>query len=293
MHRVDVKSLAKLSQKFSEGKLPQVNRRLAFDDNECVSTPVLKSRGIAEELLLEVIQSRGSMHRLAIASRQSIDPEVGDALARCADRAVHHALAENVGARMSEAGWAHLIQLGQSDRELAEKLARRSDMPVALKRKLCAKLEDTRMRTLNAMPGVMRDQIENTIASSVRPAKLPGDKPVDLASVQARMLELNRKAKLNDSTINRFAVYGEYAEVTAALALLTGSPIEVIRTLIASDKVEGVVLACKAARLDWRTAATIVGNRPGVPPLPAGELEKAKAIFASVSVSAAQRTVRF
>src|SRR5882724_9248239 len=66
MHRADVKSLAKLSQKFSEAKLPQVDRRLAFDNNESVSTPVLKSRGIAEEILLEVIQSQGSMHRLAI-----------------------------------------------------------------------------------------------------------------------------------------------------------------------------------------------------------------------------------
>ena len=52
-------------------------------------------------------------------------------------------------------------------------------------------------------------------------------------------------------------------------------------------------LACKAARLDWRTAATIVKNRPGVPPVPAGEMEKAKEVFESVSVSAAQRTVRF
>jgi uncharacterized protein (DUF2336 family) len=295
MHRVDVKSLAKLSQKFSEAKcvLPQVNRRLAFDENESVSTPVLKSRGIAQELLLEVVQSQGLKHRLAIASGQSVDSEVGDALAQCNDRAVHHALVENRGARISEAGWACLVQRGESDRELAGKLARRPDVPVALKRKLHAKREDARMRLLNAMPGVMRDQIEDTIASTGATGTLPDGEPSDLASAQARMLELNRKARLNDSTINRFAVYGEYVEVTAALALLTGSPIEVIRTLIASDKVEGLALACKAARLDWRTAATIVKNRPGVPPVPTRELEKAKEVFESVSLSAAQRTVRF
>jgi uncharacterized protein (DUF2336 family) len=295
MHRVDVKSLAKLSQRFSEAKclLPQVNRRLAFDKNESVSTPVLKSRGIAQELLLEVVQSQGLKSRLAIASRQSIDSEVSDALAKCNERAVHHALVENLGARMSEAGWARLVQLGENDSELAEKLARRSDIPVALKRKFCAKREDARMRFLNAMPGVMRHQIEDTIASTGATGTLPNPDPSDLASAQARMRELNCKAKLNDSAINRFAVYGEYVEVTAALALLTGSPIEVIRTLLASDKVEGLALACKAARLDWRTAATIVKNRPGVPPVPAGEMEKAKEVFESVSVSAAQRTVRF
>ena len=295
MHRVDAKSLAKLSQKFSEAKcvLPQVNRRLAFDENESVSTPVLKSRGIAQELLLDVIQSKGLKHRLAIASGQSVDSEVGDALAQCSERAVHHALVENRGATISDAGWACLVRRGESDRELAEKLARRPDVPVALKRKLHAKREDARMRLLSAMPGVVRDQIEDTIASTGATRTLPSPEPSDLASAQARMRELNRKARLNDSTINRFAVYGEYVEVTAALALLTGSPIEVIRTLIASDKVEGLALACKAARLDWRTAVTIVKNRPGVPPLPAGELERAKEVFESVSLSAAQRTVRF
>jgi uncharacterized protein (DUF2336 family) len=294
MYRVDVKSLAKLSEKFSESRcvLPQVDRRLAFDENEPVWLPILRSQRIGSELLLEVIQSRGSSHRIAIASRPSTDPQVGDALAQCPERAVHHALVENRGARISEAGWARLVQLGESDRELAEKLGRRPDVPVALKRKLHAKREDARMRVLNAMPGVMREQIEDTIATGAS-GTLPTPEPSDLASVQARMLELNRKAKLNDSTINRFATYGEYVEISAALALLTGSPIEVIRAILASDKVEGVVLACKAARLDWRTAATIVKNRPGAAPLPAGELEKARAVFESVSLSAAQRTVRF
>jgi len=295
MHRVDAPSLAKLSQKVSEAKcaVPQVDRQLALDENESVWLPILRSQRIAPELLLEVIQSRGSSHRLAIASRPSTDPQVGDALAQCPDRAVHHALVDNRGARISEAGWARLIQRAESDPELAEKLGRRPDVPIALKRKLHAKLEDTRMRQLNAMPGVMRHQIEETIACNGATGTLPDPNPSDLASVQARMLELNRKAKLNDSTINRFATYGEYAEITAALALLTGSPMEVIRAMLASDKVEGVVLACKAARLDWRTAATIVKNRPGVPPVTAGELERAKTVFESVSLSAAQRTVRF
>jgi uncharacterized protein (DUF2336 family) len=295
MNRVDATSLAKLSQKVSEAKcaMPQVDRQLAFDENESVWMPILKSQRIAPELLLEVIQSRGSSHRLVIASRPSTDPQVGDALARCAERAVYHALVDNRGARISEAGWACLIQRAEGDRELAEKLGRRPDVPVALKRKLHAKLDDTRMRQLNAMPGVMRHQIEDTIASTSAVATLPTPEPSDLASIQARMLELNRKAKLNDSTINRFATYGQYVEISAALALLTGSPIEVIRAILASDKVEGIVLACKAARLDWRTASTIVKNRPGMPPLAAGELEKAKTVYESVSLSAAQRTVRF
>jgi hypothetical protein len=63
--------------------------------------------------------------------------------------------------------------------------------------------------------------------------------------------------------------------------------------LIASDNLEGLVLACKASRLDWATAAAIVKHRPGQLPVAPAELEKAKRTFDEFSLSAAQRTVRF
>ena len=294
MDRVDTQSLARLSQKLSETKcaLPQLTRRLAFDKNESVWAPVLKSRSIAREVLLEVVQSRGPSHHLAIASRHSIDPTLSEALIRCGQRAVHHALAENLGAQLSEAGWARLAELGRRDPGLAEKLDRRSDIPGLIKREIHAKVEDAHMRVLSARPGVMRDKIEDSIASSA--ASGPFDpKPEDLARAQAQMVDLARKGKLKDSTVNRFAAAREYVELAAALALLTGSSIDVIRAMIASDKIEGLVLACKAARLSWGTTKMIVKNRPGLPPVPAGELDKAKETFESFCLSAAQLTVRF
>jgi uncharacterized protein (DUF2336 family) len=291
---VDTPSLARLSQKLSETKhiLPQVTRRLAFDENESVWTPILKLRGIAQDILLELVRSRGLEHQLAIASRHSVDAPLSDALIQRGGLAVHHALAENLGAQMSETGWAHLAQLGQSDPNLAAKLARRADTPGPLKRDIQARLEDAQMRLLNARPRVMRDQIEDTVASNAA-TRMGGPEPADLARAQARTQELARQGKLRDSTVNRAAASRDYAEVAAALAVLTGSPIEVIRALIAGDKVEGLVLACKAARLSWGTTSMVVKNRPNMPQLPAEELEKARETFMSFSLSAAQRTVRF
>ena len=206
-------------------------------------------------------------------------------------QAVHYALAENKGAKLSEESWNRLIKLGESNQGLAQRLGRRRDIPTPLKRQFHSKLEDTRMRELNAMPGVMRDQIENTIATTAIVAN--SDQRPDYASAQAKMIELGRKGRLNDSTINRFAISGEYTNIVAALALLTGSPTDVIERLIASDSIEGLVLACKASRLDWATANAIARHRPGHSPVPAEELEKAKKTFETFSLSAAQRTVRF
>ena len=153
--------------------------------------------------------------------------------------------------------------------------------------------DDARMRVLHARPRIMRDQIEDTIASNRATGRLPDPDPSDFASAQVRMVELNRQGKLKDATINRFAASREYVEIAVALALLTGSTVEVIRNLIVGDKVEGLVLACKAARLTWATTSMIVKNRPGMPAASAGELEKAKETYESTSLSAAQFTVRF
>jgi uncharacterized protein (DUF2336 family) len=291
--RVDTQLLTQISRQLTEAKcaLPQATRRLALHEDESISLPILESGSLTQDLLIEVIQSCSGKQRLAVALRHDVGRPVSEALVRCGDQAVHYALAENKGAKLSEESWNRLIKLGESNQGLAQRLGRRRDIPTPLKRRFHSKLEDTRMRELNAMPGVMRDQIENTIATTAIVAN--SDQRPDYASAQAKMIELGRKGRLNDSTINRFAISGEYTNIVAALALLTGSPTDVIERLIASDSIEGLVLACKASRLDWATANAIARHRPGHSPVPAEELEKAKKTFETFSLSAAQRTVRF
>ena len=291
--RVDTQLLTQISRQLTEAKcaLPQATRRLALHEDESISLPILESGSLTQDLLIEVVQSCSGKQRLAVALRHDVGRPVSEALVRCGDQAVHYALAENKGAKLSEESWNRLIKLGESNQGLAQRLGRRRDIPTPLKRRFHSKLEDTRMRELNAMPGVMRDQIENTIATTAIVAN--SDQRPDYASAQAKMIELGRKGRLNDSTINRFAISGEYTNIVAALALLTGSPTDVIERLIASDSIEGLVLACKASRLDWATANAIARHRPGHSPVPAEELEKAKKTFETFSLSAAQRTVRF
>jgi len=295
MGHADTPSLAQFSQQLAEVKcaLPLSARQLALHGDETVWLPILKSVRLAPEVVLEVTQLGGPRHRVAIASRQTVDPAVSEALMQFADPAVNHALAENLGASLLEADWARLVQKSESDAALAQKLARRSDLPEALKRKVRARLEDARMRHLNAMPAVMREQIENTIATADARKIMANSQPPNYAAAQAELAELNRKGKLNDSTINRYALRGEYTNIVVALALKTGSPFDVILPLLASDNIEGLVLACKASRLDWATAAAIIRHRPGQSPVPPAELEKARKTYDEFSLSAAQRTVRF
>jgi hypothetical protein len=295
MDSADRPSLIKLSQRLSDTKRPpaRASRRLALEADPSIWTPILKSGGIADELLLEVAQAGGPNHLAVIAGRHSVDPSVGAILVQRGDSGIHHALVRNRGARLFEPEWTRLVQLGEGDTGLAKELGRRSDIPDPLKYRIRVKLEDAQMRLLHARPRVLRDQIETTIATTDATGILCDPEPPDYVSAQVRMVELNRKGKLNDSTVNRFAVGRDYANVIAALAFLSGSSIEVIEPLIVSNNVEGLVVACKACRLSWATTTMIVKNRPGPPPISSEELAKAQKTFESCPLSAAQRAVRF
>ena len=293
--RSDTASLVKLSRKLPDIKrsLPKTVRWLVLHESAAVSAPVLQLGTLSPDLLIEAAQTRGLGHLKAIAGRHSIDPSVGTFLVQRGDPDVHQTLVRNRGARLLESDWSRLVQLAESDTGLAEQLGRRSDLPDPLKRRIQLKMEDTQLRRIHAMPQIMRSQIETTIANTDGAEMLCDPDPPDYSSAQAKMVELNRKGRLNDSTINRFAVGRDYTNVIAALAFLSGSSIKVIEPLIVSREVEGLVIACKACRLNWATTSMIVKHRPGLPQISAEDIEKARQRFESVPLSAAQRAVRF
>ena len=86
---------------------------------------------------------------------------------------------------------------------------------------------------------------------------------------------------------------GEYVHVVAALALKADVKVEAIEPLLEPDRVYGLIVACKAARLSWSTTTMIVRNRPNCPPSTDRELEQCVAVFESLLLSVAQWTIRF
>jgi hypothetical protein len=130
------------------------------------------------------------------------------------------------------------------------------------------------------------------------PGKAPAmraaeSRPRDYTQANNDVVMLNRTGKLNDSTVNRFAMKGEYTHVVAALSFMTEVKVEDIEPLIQSDRLYGLVVACRAARLDWSTTNTIIRNRPQCPSASQHEIERGREIFDALLLSVAQWTVRF
>ncbi|NOJ47299.1 DUF2336 domain-containing protein [Bradyrhizobium archetypum] len=268
-------------------------RNLAFHDDVLVAGPVLRhSVCLSEEDLLEIARSRSQQHLLAISDRKALNEALTDALMRFGDVNVSNALARNTGARFSECGYATLVGRAERDEDLAEKLGLRLDIPGNLLRELIVKVADVvRARFLTASRPVARKKTQGSAAVAAQNS-VPR-KAIDYTKAQSEVVALNRTGKLNDMTVNRFAVRGEYDLVVAALALKADVKVEAIEPFLEPERVYGLIVACKAARLSWSTTTMIVRNRPDCPPSTDRELEQCVAIYESLLLSVAQWTIRF
>jgi hypothetical protein len=139
----------------------------------------------------------------------------------------------------------------------------------------------------------IRERVQAALASaSTQTAGPKATASDDHAAAKAAITVLNKGGKLSDSSVNRFAVRGEYPNVIAALTLLSGADLEVIAQLMEEESGSGLIIACRGSRLNWQTTAAILNNRR-VPPLPKAQLDQLKEVFELLYVSAAQYTIRF
>jgi uncharacterized protein (DUF2336 family) len=291
LEQTEATTLAHLSATLSEIDLAprETVRRLALHDDAAVAAPVLsRSNRLSERDLIEIVTTRSQQHLLAVSGRKTLNEALTDTLIRRGDVHVSNALARNGGACFSECGYATLVGRAERDESLTEKLGLRWDIPATLLRELLAMATDAvRARFLTASRPAPLLKVEAPAIIAEPP------KPIDYTQAQREVAALNRAGKLNDSMVNRFAVKQEYVHVVAALSFMSEVKIEAIEPLIKSDRLYGLIVACKAARLDWSTTRMIIRSRPGCPPVTEQELEQGLEVFESLLLSVAQWTIRF
>jgi uncharacterized protein (DUF2336 family) len=298
IERMDAATLVPLSEALSTTDLApgETIRRLAFHDDALVAGPVLRnSNRLSEKDLVEIAKTRGQQHLLAISGRRALNETLTDVLMRIGDVNVSNALAHNPGAQFSECGYATLVGRAERDESLTEKLGLRLDIPANLLRELLAKATDiVRARFLTAPRPVVQGKAktQGSCVATTGPIGVARPK-VDYTQAQSEVLALNRAGKLNDSTVNRFAVRSEYTNVVAALSLLSDVKVEAVEPLIEPERLYGLIVACRASRLSWSTMTMIMRNRPGSAPPTQRELEQAREVFDALLLSVAQWTVRF
>lgn len=287
--------LAPLSMIFcGQASAPQeVIRLLARHEEAMVAVPILlKSETLSKDDLVEIANDRGRQHLLAISGRKTLDEALTDALLKRGDMAVYCALARNAGARFSDQGCLKLAAAAERDGDIADALRTRPSMPVkVLHEFLTEATRAAQARPRQTAPLPCETTREG--AKGLAGVSTSAPEPIDYSEAKSRVLALSHAGKLGDRTVNRFAVHGEHANLVAALSLLAEVATEVIEPLLRESDCYGLVVACRASRLDWQTTLAVINSRSNARKLPREQLEQGKVLFETLSLSIAQRTIRF
>jgi uncharacterized protein (DUF2336 family) len=236
---------------------PSVVRRLANNDEIAIAGPVLtESARLSAEDLVEIANTKGEQHLLAISGRWWLKEIVTDVLLARRYPSVSRRVISNPGARVSAAGFAIVLTQAESDPELAVETGIRVDLPSA---------------------GADREM------SRVH----------DFTAAKRLVALLNARGELNEAALFGFAKQRRYEETVAALAELSRSTIEVIRPLMQSLRDDGVLIPCKAAGLSWETVQAVLDSRFATGRMGPHELAKARDQFARLTTQNACRQLRF
>jgi uncharacterized protein (DUF2336 family) len=241
---------------------------------------------------VEVAQTKGQAHLLAISQRTSLDPGLTEVLMMRGNQKVLASLATNLGARFSDAGFGKLVERSDGDDVLSEIVGQRRDLPDSLLRELLRRATDAvRAKILSLLPpekrkvvGEVIDKIAQHIGKKAEHAYSHAESCVDA---------LISSGKLTEEILQTFAQQQRRDELIVALARLSSAPTRTIAELLNGQRNDAVLVPCKAAGLTWPTVKAILRARLGEVPAAHKIIELAQSDYAKLSASTAQRTMRF
>jgi len=237
-----------------------VMKRLANDVWPDVFTPVLlHARCLDGNYLTERALSATERHLLVIADRANLIELVTDALISRALPAVLHRVAINPGARMTQAGFAKLVEHASGDDALARAISDRPDLPRNLHLRLIA-TASAKLPLCDNNEAVLQPKIFRR-AGHDDAKKITADQTLDLkarAAAHAECIALASQGALDDAAVAAFALARDGVRVRAALVVLGHLNPEAIDSLFLQSRTDGLIVLGRALGLSWTTMRAVL-----------------------------------
>jgi uncharacterized protein (DUF2336 family) len=294
IEEIEAKALAELARRIAPaGNAPVgVMRKLAKNDDIEVAGPVLKAGRLDDPDLLQIAETKGQAHLLALSARAGLSEALSDILVSRGDREVARSIATNQAARLSDGAFTALVKRAEQDGVLAEKVGMRTDIPPRLFRQLLMQASDVVQKRLlaQAKPNTQAEirRVLTKVTDEVAAKAAPRNYTAALAAVRA----LHKERKLGEADIAEFANAGRYEETIAALATVCAVPVEVVDRLMNGERADPVLILARAVNFGWPTVRAIIVSRPGAKPSNQ-VLDAAFENFERLTAATAQRVVRF
>ena len=274
---------------------PKLMRTLAFDDAIEVAGPVLsQSEQLDNVSLVENAKTKSQPHLLAITKRKSLAETVTDVLVERGDRGVALSVAQNAGAKFSEAGYVRLVKRSEHDDELARSVGSRPEIP----RNHFLKLLSTASKAVRlALEGAHPEhagEIQHAVAKVATEiqAKAAASSR-DYAAARTRVETLRAAGRLGESDIVAFAQAGSFEDTAVALATLSTLPVDVVERVLVQDRVETILIVAKGIDFSWPTVRALLSLRVGKGGLSTHALEQHMASFMRLKRATALQAIEF
>jgi len=293
---IEAAARARLSERLAGCARAPANiiGKFASDDSIDVAGPVLRhSEQLSVAALVENASSKSQAHLLAISQRKSLPEDVTDVLLSRGDREVVRSVARNDGARFSESGFWHLVHRSENDVVLALDVGARKDIPRHVFQQLIARASDEVKARLAAANPQAAAEIQNAVTGVTGELHTKfGPATRDYYAARRLVEEMSRSGTLTEDAVRGFAGARKFEEVTVALSLLSGLPVDVVERALLDDSRQMVVIVAKAVKLSWATTQSLLalccdGS------MSAHDLESARKNFSALSDATARQVVNY
>jgi uncharacterized protein (DUF2336 family) len=294
IEQIEAKALAELAHRLAPvANAPAgVVKTLAENDDIAVAGPLLRQAKLDEPELMQIAETKGQAHLLALSARAGLTEALSDILVTRGDREVARSIVTNRKAPLSENAFTLLVKRAEADNVLAEKVGLRTDIPPRLFRELLMQASEVVQKRLLAQAKLDTQSEIRRILAKVTDEVAAKAAPRNYTAALAAVRALHKERKLTEADIAEFARTGRYEETIAALATLCAVPVEVADRLISGERADPVLILARAAGFGWRTVREIIIARPG--PRPSSQtLDAAHENFERLTAVTAQRVVRF
>jgi uncharacterized protein (DUF2336 family) len=229
---------------------------------------------------------------LAISGRSSLSEAVTDVLLTRGNQDVVHKVASNTTASISQDGFGRLIEASRNDATLAAKTGSRLDLPRRLLRELFMKTSAAgRALLLSIAPEQTRKELNQTLYPAAASETPRASRPLDFDGAQKAIDAMRRTVPIQESDILCFARAKRYEETVVTLAVLCMMPLELVKPLMLSNRDDGLLVACRAAGLQWQTVQTVLALKAMSTAQP--QTQATEQEFARLSKERAQRILEF
>jgi uncharacterized protein (DUF2336 family) len=202
-------------------------------DVETVAVPMLKYSDIlTDEDLIEIVQSQGTGHQVAIASRAKVSEAVSEALVETKSAVVVETLVANDGAEISENSLKSVVDAFGDNESVQDKLAHRAKLPITVAERLMARASENLRHYLTSRPEMTAEQADMIALQSRERALLGLAGDYDMGDVELLVRHLQRNQRLTASILLRAMCMGDLRFFEAGLAQLSGVPLVNTRILI-------------------------------------------------------------